>query len=163
MVKTIPGLIPYPKKASPATYLRRAAAIITPGKRWIQGALAKTKEGGYCSPFAEEAVCFCAVGALVRASGYKYETGGTFCYGVERTNFGKAATAETPDRDIVGFNDRDGTKQKDVKAVMLKAARKLEAAARKRAKAKAKAKPAKKKPAAKKTKKTRAGKAKTAA
>lgn len=50
----------------PVTVLRRALKYIRKG--WTRGAFARDREGNVCDETSRRAVCWCAVGAIQRAS-----------------------------------------------------------------------------------------------
>jgi hypothetical protein len=81
--------------------LRRAREIIAKKKQWCQWHLAETKNGSFCYPMTNEAVSFCALGAILRANGEGY-AGPTFYEGLSRqavlavahaNNLGKTVSA----------------------------------------------------------------------
>ena len=55
--------------------LLKARDLISDPKRWTQRSFAVHEDGGDCLPEDDGAVCFCAEGALIRASGSKLTHG----------------------------------------------------------------------------------------
>lgn len=58
-----------------STILKRAKKLISDPKRWTQHAFAKAANGNVIGPESDNAVCWCSIGALRKASF------GTGCYG----------------------------------------------------------------------------------
>lgn len=57
--------------------LREAAALIEQPGRWSKGFYALYADGGACDPLDPEAVCWCALGAIVKVAGTdRYEQRG---------------------------------------------------------------------------------------
>lgn len=53
---------------TPVEILTGAREILSDPKRWTVGASARDTHGNLCDVFAPRATCFCAVGALIKAS-----------------------------------------------------------------------------------------------
>jgi hypothetical protein len=102
-----------PVEDSVPSILRRAADLIEPKGRWHQGSLAATAIGNTIGPQAPGAVCWCAMGAIIKESG---------------GNDGPAyrALAEVIGRTVPDFNDDPATSQEMVVAALRAAADRAE-------------------------------------
>lgn len=52
----------------PKQILTRAREILTPPKAWTRGTLARDKNHNSTNLYGEDAICFCSIGAIVRAA-----------------------------------------------------------------------------------------------
>ncbi len=48
--------------------LKKARRVIARPEKWTKGVAARDKNGRECAPFAKEARCFCAIGAVERVA-----------------------------------------------------------------------------------------------
>ncbi len=80
-----------------ADAFRRAADLIEPEGRWTQGEYARDKNGDAVDPRAKDAVCWCAVGAILLVGRHFYFRANRYM-----------------SMDISKFNDTPGRTQKEV-------------------------------------------------
>jgi hypothetical protein len=100
-----------------ADILEKAADLIEPEGAWLQGQYAKDDRGNFAAPEASYAVCWCAVGALQRAS--RLDLNGYF---------GAADTlADHVQSHVVVWNDAPERTQTEVVAKLREAAAKARA------------------------------------
>lgn len=58
-----------PEKVAMLTALMKARALISDKSKWTQNVSARDKNGHYVRAYSEDAVCFCAGGAIERVAG----------------------------------------------------------------------------------------------
>lgn len=88
-----------------------ARELLTPPGAWIQGEAAQTKDGLIVSAKDENAVCFCAVGALERCAD-------TYAGNTYRQAYLKLiAQGAKRQGSLVRWNDEDSRTQEEVLAV----------------------------------------------
>ena len=104
--------------------LSKARDIIAT-KGWIQGSLAKDNEGRNVSPLCKDAVGYCAMGAIEKAS---YDFGKYFGDGELMTCVVSEQFFDSLDEDgsISSWNDKKGRKKEDVIRIFRYAISKLE-------------------------------------
>lgn len=109
-----------------ATKLREAAALVDKG--WTQGTNARDAERNPVASTDKRAVCFCAFGALRRATDDNFAT----ALAVEHANqqvrleFGDAFTERFRPSDAVNFNDEPGRTKEEVSALLRRTADRLD-------------------------------------
>jgi len=107
----------------PSEVLAKAADLIEPEGRWIQGAYAKDAVGEEVYPPSGDAVCFCTYGALYMASGRPREMRdaehGPAAYYLRRA-IGREL--QRYGRRLDKWNDRRDRTQAEVVAALRKAA-----------------------------------------
>jgi hypothetical protein len=99
--------------------LKAARALIADPKHWTQGELARDADGNPEDEYQPEAVCFCSVGALMRAARVVGDDLNEARFGAF-TQVGNI-TLDLRGLTIVEFNDAEDTTHADVLAVFDKA------------------------------------------
>jgi hypothetical protein len=94
--------------------LQKAREILTPPGAWTQGQFARNADGVGCSEYRDEAVCFCAVGALHRAA-WRVNSAPEWYYDALR------ALIAVVGHSIGSWNDAEGRTQAEVLAAFDKA------------------------------------------
>ena len=112
-------------KLTPLEILTRARKVISKRSNWIKGYFAKTRRGEECDGSHENAVKFCAVGALSRAAGKDYVA-------THKARWAARVLLDRESKNIVDFNDTHT--HKEVLAVFDKVIKALKAKAAKRRK-----------------------------
>lgn len=105
----------------PLTILKKARKLIEKPERWCQNAYFRNKDEVPCN--MDEAVSFCAVGAIRKVTGWS----GDGCEGQDEAfAAARALDAATKGGDIVSYNDRSFRRHAQILAVYDRAIRKLE-------------------------------------
>lgn len=86
-------------------------------KQWTQGAGARDKDGDLVHSRSEEAVSFCSIGAINRAS---HHFGGGFLLGTLRFE-AEMALQDVIDKDVITWNDSFGRTKEEVLEAFSKA------------------------------------------
>jgi hypothetical protein len=102
-----------PAPTKPSEALRAARELLSDPKRWTKGELARTDEGLPTNVIYDDAVCFCAEGAILRAT--KEDSFSSFRMNLsEKTlNFVRKAIGKD---EIYEWNDRSKCKHSDIMA-----------------------------------------------
>jgi hypothetical protein len=107
---------------TPAEILRKAAAkIVAPGA-WTQDEMARDKDGKRCHVRSDDAVCWCAEGALRNVSGADGFYGPTD----KDARLAWHTLFDVCGESVVGWNDERGRTAEQVAAKMIEAAELLE-------------------------------------
>lgn len=91
---------------TPAEQLRAAKALIDTPEKWTKGEYATGPHGTYASQYSDNAVCYCAMGAIERADYLDGDWGAHF--------FLRKTAIERGAMGVIDFNDAPTTTHADI-------------------------------------------------